>query len=749
MKREANQPQEQINSIIQDISGFKRNYGRVETHMCQQNVLNEMLLALNKAECDQALQIILRYTGEYLGVSRVLLFEDCADQTACKAVYEWCDEGIASLSQSGAYTLHYLKDMPELAADLHTKGMGVIHSGKIPVHCSDALKKRDALASVMFTVHTGKERYGFICFDECCVARKWQQDTLAFMKTVSKLVSSALMRKISSQELQSYHETMKMALDHIPSCLCVMDTETKRVVFANKTYRRFFKNREQCAKAFVLNALQRYEESQAAAKDKPQRPFYCEIELEQENCWLGVHCADIQWIDGSNMCLLSGQDVTEMKQNEEYIQYMAYMDHLTDLPNRYRCNIELKKAIQLTEGNDQKGYVLFIDMDDFKVINDGYGHDYGDALLIAFSNYLKYMCKLPNQVFRQGGDEFVILIDPADAGSVQDYIDSLLKRVRQPWRVMDRSFYCTASIGIVAFEGGRMGVKEVMRNADIAMYEAKKIGKNNYAFYNDRVRNDSIERAEIERMLRECIDDHFRGFSAHFQPFVDTFTGEINGAEALIRWKAPNGMDIQPDKFIPLAEYLGLIVPIGEFMLRKAAKVLNRIHDAGYKDFMISVNMSMRQLQQQDIVARIQRILDETGAAPSRMIFEITEGLAATSLPRIQMICTLLHGMGIKISMDDFGTGHSSLSNLRDMPIDIIKIDRSFIQKISVDAYSNSFIRLITEFGHSVQKQICIEGVETADQLGYCRTAGVDNIQGFYFYKPMPQEELLQLLKIE
>ncbi len=614
--------------IVSDYTQIKNSLDKVEDNYKQQAVLNDILQSLHQSDRDESLQIILDRTGKYLDISRVILFEDNYNHSKTHAVYEWCNNGIESLLTNGEFIVDYQNDIPDIEADLRIFGMKKVDYGQVSPESSLEFDKEGVIAAAIFSVYLQDNRYGFICFDECVKERYWADDTLAFLKNISNLVSTALLHKM----------------------------------------------------------------------------------------------------------------------NQEFIRSLAYYDHLTNLPNRYSFDDHLQEAIFDAKNNNLSGYVLFIDMDDFKIVNDAYGHDYGDALLLEFAHFLREQFARENRVFRFGGDEFVVLVDHSDAENINDIIFKTLARARLPWETLDKKFYCTISIGIVRFPYENCSVKDVIRNADIAMYKAKKMGKNNYVFYNNKIDNDSIGRAELESMLRDAINNNMEGFEVYYQPIVNLEHGIPTGAEALIRWFDSQNRMIMPGEFISLAEYLGLIIPIGEFVLRKAAEKCKVINDSGYPNFCMSINVSIRQFQQPDIAKRFGRILRETGVIFSNIILEITEGLAVNNLQRILCVFEELQNMGIQIAMDDFGAGYSSLTHMRAMPIDIIKIDRSFIRDITLDAYSESFIRLITNLGHSMNKQVCIEGVETIDQLAYCKNTCADTVQGFLFSRPVPSDELEETL---
>ena len=431
------------------------------------------------------------------------------------------------------------------------------------------------------------------------------------------------------------------------------------------------------------------------------------------------------------------------QRNERLIQSLALTDQLTGLNNRHHLETCLTKAITRARAEGRSGYVLFIDMDDFKIINDAYGHDYGDAILKAVAAFLRQHFGDSGSIFRFGGDEFVILLNPERSSAIYDIMGGLLQRAQLPWRIIDRNFYCTLSIGVVRYPEGNDGSTEIIKNADIAMYQAKKMGKNNYVFYTSALDNDSVVRAEMENALRTSIDADFEGFEVYYQPLAN-LDGDIIGAEALVRWSVDD-MPLAPEQFIPLAEYLGLIIPIGGHVLRSAARFCRQVN-ATRPDFFVTVNVSMRQFKQQDFMDDVLAMLAETGVKQSNIVLEITEGMAIHDMQRMKVLAGELRKHGLSIAMDDFGTGYSSLSNMRELPIDVVKIDRSFIHDVTTDAYSKSFIRFISDLVHSMGRKVCIEGVETAGQFRYCRECGVDYVQGYHLWRPMPKDELLEVL---
>lgn len=433
----------------------------------------------------------------------------------------------------------------------------------------------------------------------------------------------------------------------------------------------------------------------------------------------------------------------------DQLYYMVFYDPLTHLPNRYRFDESATRTIITARKNNLAGYVIYIDLDEFKLINDSYGHKTGDLFLVEFSRFLQSTFDFEDSIYRLGGDEFALLINPEHASKIDDIIARISARVYLPWQVEEHLFYSTVSMAVVQCPTYGSTAEEVLKNADIALDIAKQSGRNCCVFYTKDLHQDPIHRLELEKELRDAISNGFRGFEPYFQPVVETSDGRVHSAEALARWHNATGKAISPADFIPLAEYLGLIVPIGEFMLEKAAALCKQINDMGMPDFCIGINVSMRQIRQPDFTEKVRKILDKTGVNYSNIILEVTESLAAAEMGMLSAAFQELRSYGIKIALDDFGTGYSSLSYLQQMPIDIIKIDRSFVSNITSDNYAHTFVHIIVDLGHSLGRRVCIEGVETQEQLDICKNANADCIQGYLFYSARTASELVAICQKE
>jgi diguanylate cyclase (GGDEF)-like protein len=390
--------------------------------------------------------------------------------------------------------------------------------------------------------------------------------------------------------------------------------------------------------------------------------------------------------------------------------------------------------------------ILFIDLDRFKNINDTLGHEAGDRVLKQVAERLLGCLREGDTVGRLGGDEFVVLIEElAQPMHVAAVAQKIIAAVAQPVVLEAHEFHITASIGISTYPDDSEDMQGLLKNADISMYRAKEQGKNNYQFYSALMNIHTLDRLALESGLRHALERN--EFLLHYQPKVDIGSGRITGMEALLRWQRPGQELIPPAQFIALAEETGLIVPIGEWVLRTACARNKSWREEGLPPLRIAVNLSARQFAHANLLQDVARALRETGLDPAALEFEITESMVMHDPERAVTLLTRLKAMGIHLSIDDFGTGYSSLSYLKRFPIDSVKIDRSFIHDIPGDADDAAITRAIIAMAHSLRLKVIAEGVETEEQLSFLRELGCDEMQGYYFSEPLAEDEFLRLQK--
>lgn len=425
-------------------------------------------------------------------------------------------------------------------------------------------------------------------------------------------------------------------------------------------------------------------------------------------------------------------------------------DWLTIPPNRYQFECYLNTALFDAERSGKKGYVIMIDVDDFKLINRDYNCRTGDCLISVIFDYLMDTFSKNHALFRIGTDSFSLVNQDGDDEQLKQVTKTIYNRCQSLWQVNQDTLYCTLSIAAVRYPDHGRNVEEIYKNLYRSMFQIKDSGKNSILLCQEGAEfipnNVVLRHQEIEKMLRDSISNQYRGFYVEYQPIYQGKTNKLIGAEALVRFVNDKGVVFPPQYFIPLAESDGLIVPIGDYVLQNAAIFCKMVNCTIDPEFFVSVNVSVRQFQLLDYTSRVQKLLSDVGVSFQNVILEITEGLAAANMERIRNTCIELRETGIRIALDDIGTGYSSLNMLRTMPIDIVKIDRSFIRDLATDTYSHHFVRLITELGHILHLTVFAEGVEDAVQLASCKELMIDCIQGYYFQKPMSMNHFLESL---
>ncbi|MCL6635389.1 MAG: EAL domain-containing protein [Peptococcaceae bacterium] len=451
-------------------------------------------------------------------------------------------------------------------------------------------------------------------------------------------------------------------------------------------------------------------------------------------------------VDEQIMFTVILRDITERKRYEETIRHQAFHDALTGLPNRMLFKDRLTLAIAHAKRNKQILAVLFLDLDRFKLINDTLGHALGDQLLQMTAQRLMETVREDDTVARLGGDEFTLLLPGINkAENAAKVAQKVIEAIRNPFTIGQHELYITTSVGVALYPSDGEDAETLLKNADAAMYLAKEKGRNNYQLYTPAMNARAFERLELENSLRRALE---KGeFVVYYQPKIKMDTGKIVGMEALVRWQHPEKGLVPPADFIPVAEETGLIIPLGEWVLRTACRQNKAWQDRGFPPMRVAVNLSARQFQLQNLVETIARILEETGLEPRWLELEITESVAMQNAEYTVKMLHELKEMGIQLSIDDFGTGYSSLSYLKRFPIDKLKIDKSFVREIGMDKDNEVIASTVIVLGKSLKIGVNAEGVENEEQLDFLKKHQCDEMQGYLFGRPVPPEEFEKLFE--
>ena len=447
-------------------------------------------------------------------------------------------------------------------------------------------------------------------------------------------------------------------------------------------------------------------------------------------------------------------DVTDRKLAEEQAVFLAYHDKLTGLPNKAMFEELLELAIARARRHEAAVAVITTDLDDFKLVNDSLGHERGDELIRQLAERLREATRETDLVARQGGDEFLLLLADLErgtqAGRGDHHADTAIAvaeavaaRVREslnaPFDLDGTEVYVTSSLGIALYPNHAQDARDLVKHADAAMYQSKRVAPGGYALYLDDER-DALGKLSLSTRLRKAVE--LQHWELHYQPVVDLADASMIGVEALLRWNDPTGGLVPPGEFIPLAEEMGLIETIGDWVIEELARQDGRWRAAGL-ELDLSFNLSPRQLWQPDIATRILSRLSAGDVDPTRVIVEVTESTAMTDPDRTLRILSDLHARGLRIAIDDFGTGYSSLSRLKHMPVDVLKIDRSFVRDVHEDAQAGSMVQAIVQLANGLGMTPLAEGIETAEERSFLVERGCRLAQGFYFCKPVRADEIL------
>lgn len=671
---------------------------------------------------------ILRETCESLNLSGGFLIRENVDHKTTDMICEYVknkeDSLISGFQKKEKVQLPFFNGKPYMISS----------DSMMPEAFERFFRENDLSAAVFQPLEVSDHLLMYVGFFEKEAFRVWESDDIKFISGVKRVIQSILLKRIAKNSLASSYASLEAILENAGCGIYVVDYHTRSILYTNQKLKDLFSRTIKAGKL---------EEIVFAEEEEKKTHYYDEVYFVEEERWLDVHKTEIDWVDGRKVGLCTLYDITDKKLYQKKIENQANNDFLTGLYNRMRCEQDLGRYIAKAQAVNCEGALLYIDLDDFKHINDGLGHQYGDVLLKAISHSLQRIEGIENSCYRMGGDEFIVIISEAVYPQMERILRDIDSIFSKPWFLKGEDYYCTMSMGISCFPSDGNSVDDLIRKADMALMTAKRRGKNGVEYYNDKDQASTYRRLDMEKNMRTAAMNACKEFEVYYQPIVNAQEDGTPccGAEALIRWNSSVLGFVSPEDFIPLAEYLGLINPIGEFVLQEAAKRCKYWNDMGHPNYKVNVNLSVVQLLQNDIIKKIKKVIDDTRINPRNLTLEVTESLAINDMEHMKRILSEIKALGVKVALDDFGTGYSSLNHIREMPIDVIKIDRCFIEHLGEDDFSDAFVKMVNELANTIGVKVCVEGVETKKQLDVACDMKVCMIQGYYFGKPMKIED--------
>ncbi len=678
-------------------------------------------------EIERIMSDFIDIAGEYLAVSNVRIFQKSQRTDRIHQLMVWNP----SIEEDENDSIIDVLDGEDWKKD--TK---VIVSSNTPMALRTK-KTMERLGVSCFTIlpimiHGQVGMY--VTFEDTKAGKVWETDDICFMSDAVKVLQSVITKRVQKNSLASSYESLENILNNALCGIYVCDEHTGEILFANDYVRKMFPKE---LKEATLDKIFGEKRKEFGGKGS------YEIYYFERSTWFNCNYNIIHWMDGKSAYLYFVYDITDKKEYQRKIEQQAYTDFLTGLFNRMCCERDLARMVDAAKNQSRKGAILYIDLDDFKHINDGLGHQYGDVLLQSIAHSIQRIAGINETCYRVGGDEFIIVVPPEYYGQCERIIKDIRKVFDKPWFLKDTDYYCTMSMGVVTFPDDGDNVEDLIKKADMSMYDAKKMGKNRTARFNSDSSANSNKRLSMEKNMRDATVKGCGEFELYYQPIIDVSQEgkPCTGAEALVRWNSDEMGFVPPADFIPLAEYLGLINPIGDYILEQACKACKGWNDHGHPDYKVNVNLSVIQLLQPNIVDKVKSALDKSGLNPHNLTLEVTESLAINDMNKMREVIDAIKALGVRVALDDFGTGYSSLSHIREIPLDVIKVDQGFVKELAEDTYSQAFVKMIAELAQALNLQVCVEGIETEEQFNALKDINIRMIQGYYFDRPMRQED--------
>ncbi|MGH7738957.1 MAG: EAL domain-containing protein [bacterium] len=698
----------------------------------------------------------LKSIGETIGVDRILMFLQKSKGLLVPS-HEWRGEG---------QVVDPVTEKPLALVDFPWFSKKLIQGEIINLNSVDDLpldakaerqvtETRKVQSSVLVPMIYGEKLAGVLTFSALRARKAWTEDQLALLKMTGEMFANALERKRAEEALleseKKFRELFNNANDAIFLYPLSEDAvpgkfqEVNDIACQKLGYGR--------AELLTMTPLDIVDPEDLGEMPKiyqkairQEHITYEKTHVTKTGLKIPVEVNAHTFLkDGQKAVLSIARDVTDRKRAEETIRRQAYYDGLTNLPNRMLLKDRLEQAMSHAHRNKQSLGVIVLDLDRFKNINETLGHVLGDRLLVAVAERLMSSMQEGETIARFGGDEFTFLMPQVNqVDEAIQHAQAIIKALTDPFKIDGHELHLTTSMGIAFYPDDGENAEALLKNAETAMYRAKEQGRNNFQLYASVMNVSAFKQLLMENSLRRAMEKE--EFVVHYQPQIDLATRRMVGVEALIRWQHPDLGLVFPSEFIGLAEDTGLIVPIGEWIMKKVCQQNKKWQDMGLPKVCISVNLSARQFQQRNLVTSIAKVISETGLDPQYVGFEVTESIAMKNADFTIAALNELQKMRIHLSLDDFGTGYSSLSYLKRFPLETLKIDRSFVRDIATDPNDAAIVTAVIALAHSLKLNVVAEGVETEAQIDFLMGHQCDQVQGYYFSHPLSEEQFFRML---
>lgn len=557
---------------------------------------------------------------------------------------------------------------------------------------------------------------------------------IKFANDMKKVLQNILERKVKQNSLAGSFNALEAVINSLNLAVHVSDPTTHKVLFTNKAYGDLGLEPD-----VTYGGLEEYLASDNMDHASGKYEYY----ESSTNRWYETTHSKIIWVDGRGAILTTILEITDKKTYVQKMEHRANNDFITGLYNRMRFEQDLRGYIKTAEEMNTNGAVIYLDLDDYRALKNGIGRQNGDDLLREVSKSLEKITGLEGFCYAMGTEQFSIIINHRNYPVLSDILLKIKKLFDEPWFIKGKQYHCYMNMGIAVYPSDGRTVEELMKKADVALFEAKRHGRNSYEYYIEEMERGEIQRKDMEKNIMSAASDDFSEFNVFFQPIFDG-EGEVVGAEALVRWNSRELGFVTPDDFIPMLEYMRLMRPIGDMVLRRALGECRKWLESGRPELKVHVNLSVTQLMENDIAERIENALNDSHVKPENLVIEVTESLALNDLDRMKRILLKIRRLGVLVALDDFGEDFFSINYLREMPVNYLKVDRSLINGIATDEFKQSFVKMAKEMSDALGFIVCAEGVENEEEAEAVKNSGIKYSQGYLYEKPLTSAQFIR-----
>lgn len=690
------------------------------------------LIKMNKLDEDIFEKIFNEFSNLLL-FQRIILCNEQNDYRRYLNIYDWNDMSETFYCKKNEKLDE--KSIQNIIESLGNKDYIVLQ--KNDIDCKEIFTNTYATTFLIYRLKNKDKTSGFIAFGDMNEHR-FSNDVINLLQDLVYITDQIINKIKTSKELCDSYSTLEKVLNYVDNFVYVISEKDDTIVYINDRVKSIYSSNilgQVYHEIFIEDGVVEKNNEMIEQVNLYQNYMkHVDVYDRIHDKFFIAHYNKAKWIDNQNVTVVYMYDITNIKRFNKKIQKQSEYDYLTGLPNRVKFEVDAVNLIKAAVSKQEIGFFILIDLDNFNKVNDGLGRETGDELLKNIARYLENLPTLYGKCYKFKGDEFLLVVDGENAYNHQKIINELLEEFRKTWRAKDNEYYCTMSMGISIFPIQSTNPIELIQYAQMALYESKKNGKNKYTYYKQQIEDNS--HTQYERYLRKAINNKCSEFEVYYQPIYSKCENKIIGAEAIISWNSKELGIVKQEDFIPLSEYLGLIDPLEEFLLREACLVCKKWNEEGYDDFKMHIDLSLVLIKQINIVNRILEIVNHTGVNINNIVFEIKENVSTESIHLMQHVLYELHEKGFHLALDHFGTGSSSLNYLIKMPFHYIKTDKSLIENIGLKKYNYGILSSIIEFVHNVDRLIMIDGIDTKQQLESILPLPIEHYQGNYLSKP-------------